>query len=138
MLGRFDIIPKDFDIIAAEVTERFANPVQSLERKKPVHEATARKPGRPKGSGKKKSRRMVMFLFKPACRNRILPTPAGKRQLSEQLQNDLLEDPRVARTRRHLNLSRRFVREKSYCLPKENEADLRHVPYPVGKNPPGG
>ena len=56
LLGRFDIIPKDFDIIAAEVTERFANPVQSLERKKPVHEATARKPGRPKGSGKKKSR----------------------------------------------------------------------------------
>ena len=37
LLNRFDIIPEDFDAIAAEVTSRFTSPIQSLERKKPEH-----------------------------------------------------------------------------------------------------
>ncbi|WP_405297425.1 transposase, partial [Methanobrevibacter sp.] len=48
LLASFDILPSDFDIIAAEVTSRFTSSFESLERKKPQHTVTKRKPGRPK------------------------------------------------------------------------------------------
>ena len=48
LLARFDILPGDFDIIAAEVTSRFTSSMESLERKKPQHTVTKREPGRPK------------------------------------------------------------------------------------------
>ncbi len=46
LLNRFDIIPSDFDTIAAEVTARFSSSAQSLERKKPEHAPTGIKRGR--------------------------------------------------------------------------------------------
>lgn len=46
LLGRFDILPSDFDIIAAEVTARLDSSAQSLERKKPMHTVSEVKRGR--------------------------------------------------------------------------------------------
>lgn len=54
LLACFDILPQDFDTIAAEVTERLTSPFENHERTKPNHDgASKRRPGRPKGSGKK-------------------------------------------------------------------------------------
>ena len=53
LLASFDILPEDFDVIAAEVTARFASAADSSEetnpvRKKPPRAFIKREPGRPK------------------------------------------------------------------------------------------
>ena len=129
LLARFDILPGDFDIIAAEVTSRFTSSMESLERKKPQHTVTKREPGRPKknsGNETTDTEKTDPATPKQETRGR----PKGSRNKKTLERERLIAEGKIKRDKNESVIFRRDNSHYEKCEGKETCID-EEIPFDI-------